>query len=205
MRLCPDSRAHELYADLDRLALFCLGVDDYISGRQIRKSLDVLAQERIFVQHSLLMKFDQTPSRIDGDIVTLCHLVAVAFSLLCIVPIPSAPFHRIVKDIRAQFTVNDFGREWLEAPQLMTWIVCVTAVVAVGMARERDWAIGVLERCLHRLRIQSWPELKELLLGFLWLPVTNDFDGMQLFAAIGKSNPIAGLGFRAERFGGNDT
>jgi hypothetical protein len=194
-QLSPTDQNRALYADLDRMALYCLGVDDYAAGRRMRKSLEIFAQERVFVQHSLLMKYDEESAidpKPDGNITTLTHLTAVIFSLMCVIPLPTAPFHRLVRQVKAHFAYHDFEHEWNEAPEMMTWILFLTGVAAIGMP-ERKWMVSTLDRCLHRLKIRDWTELKGILLKFLWLPITNDDDGEGLYDEIRGSNPFEEL------------
>jgi hypothetical protein len=194
-QLPPVDRNRELRADLDRMALYCLGVDDYAAGRRMRKSLEVFAQERIFVQRSLLAKYDEDSAadpKPDGNITTLTHITAVIFSLMCVIPLPDAPFHKLVRQVKAHFAYHDFEHEWREAPEMMTWILFLTGIAAIGMP-ERKWMVSTLDRCLHRLQIRDWKELKGILLKFLWLPITNDDDGEGLYDEIRRSNPFEDL------------
>lgn len=69
-----------------------------------------------------------------------------------------------------------------ESQPLTVWILTMGAIAAVSSSLgQRSWYSGVLARCLSQQNIESWPELKALLLDFLWLPLTNDVDGMRVF------------------------
>lgn len=182
-----------LQNDLRQLAQYSLGVDDYIAGRAARKSPHLLAEERLYAQHMFLSllssQSDKTESSL-APVLALCRLAGIVYSYLCVFPLPAAPFELAVDQLAAQLEANDFRDEWALAPHLMIWIVFMFGIAAMGMP-EQARAVAILDRCVRRLHIASWEELKGLLLTFLWLPITNDADGIDLWDKIEESNPLS--------------
>jgi hypothetical protein len=175
------------------LASYSLAVDDYIAGRSTRKTLEVLVQERNLVQYNFMCLF---PDENDTDIgtsegiVSACQWAGMIYSALCVMPMRAAAFSNLVRKLRRLFVANDFSEEWKVAPKLMTWIIVMVAIAAIGTP-ERAWAVMMLDRCLRRLAIHSWDGLQKLLSDFLWLPITNEFDGMDLWDEVEQLNPFS--------------
>ena len=197
-------RALEVYATtrfgrrlqvcLDDLALYTLGVDDYVAGRSIRQPLSTLCDQRNYVQHNLLslLPAKNTVQLEEPDpFLTVCHLAALLYSFTCVFPIPAAPFHTLVSRVKHRLSTQGFAAQWEEAPRLLLWILYISGIASVGTA-DREWFVGTLDRCLRRLKIESWEALREVMLEFLWLPLTNDFDGMDFWDEIDRSNPLGG-------------
>lgn len=179
---------------LHRLSLYSIAVDDYIAGRSTAQSLALLGEERNFVQHGImsLTPVLNEPCSAGDELLDICQLAAVIFSLLCVFPYPAAKFELLVNRIRGIMSGYTFAKEWSEAPDLMLWITYMTAVASVN-SEPRIWFIKILDRCLRKLKIDSWDTLKkDVLLEFLWLPVTNDADGSDLWDEIEASNPFEG-------------
>ena len=194
-RLDFSQRCERVRVGLDGLAMYSLGVDDYIAGRSVRKSLEILAQERNFVQHNFMCLFpgedEAKESTVDHEgLVDVCQSAGMIYSALCVMPLRAAPFAELVRRIRSAFDEQDFRREWDDAPRLMVWILVMIAIAAIGMP-DRLWATAKLDRCLRHLRIDTWDDLQSLLSDFLWLPITNEIDGLNLWDELETSNPLA--------------
>jgi hypothetical protein len=86
----------------------------------------------------------------------------------------------------------DFASFWDKAPELLIWMLFMFAIAAVGKP-ERAWAVAILDRCSRRMRIYNWDSMQALLSEFLWLPITNDFDGMEVWDEIEQSNPFGSV------------
>lgn len=210
-------RSLDLQLALHRLSLYTLAVDDYIVARSVAQSLAILGEERSLVMHGVMSLAPPKPDEtgcleVNDNLLVLCHLAALIFCVLCVLPLPAAPFDVLMQRVRSILMQHDFTREWSEAPKLMLWISFMAAIVAPQRHRdaiphlshptpasvsatgsgERCYLIMIIDRCLRRLKIDSFENLKEsVLLEFLWLPVTNDADGMDLWDEIEASNPFA--------------
>jgi hypothetical protein len=184
---------------LDDLALYTLGVDDYVAGRSMRPGLSTLCDQRNYVQHNLLSLLSsrdiEQPRNTDqqNPFLTVCHFAGLLYSFTAVFPIPAAPFHTLVSRVRQTMATQNFAAQWEEAPRLLLWILYISGIAALGMP-DREWFVGTLDRCLRRLRIESWETLREVMLEFLWLPLTNDGDGMDFWEEIEQSNPLGGVG-----------
>ncbi|OAP57589.1 hypothetical protein AYL99_08327 [Fonsecaea erecta] len=204
----PSETAQELYVVVLQLSTYLLAVDDYIMGRPQAQSVLILADQRNFVQHSLMSLYssprDETTS---GDQIyplrqaTWC--AGVVYSLTSIFPIPRAGAlfaklaSRIKQHLIATTSSGDGGHhegsKWREAASLMLWITFMGLLASTAhpdSEAEKTWYISVLERLVHRMQILSWQRLKDQLLNFLWFPSTSDTDGQRLWREIHTSNPF---------------
>jgi hypothetical protein len=204
----PDEEsARALLSSLCNLATYSLAVYDYIMGRPQAPSLKTLADQRNFVQHSL-MQLSSTPSdRADETaapessgtflLKEACWAAAAVYSLIAVFPIPppKAPFAQLAKQLKQHLvqTSSHFARRWQKPSPLVLWMTFMGALASTAdedTEEEKAWYISVLERLVHRMQILSWERLKDLLLNFLWFPSTSDTDGQQLWKEIHTSNPF---------------
>ncbi|RVX74522.1 hypothetical protein B0A52_01648 [Exophiala mesophila] len=193
--LRPDS-SDRLLTCLHYLSLYTLGIDDYLAVRPAAQSLIVIADQRNYVQHNLMTNIpnSKSPDTHDNDedhLHTLCHLAATIYSLLCVFPIPAAPFHSLATRIRTILGHAKLAREFAEAPELMLWISVMGALASIGSSTgDRAWFVVALDRGFRRLKLESWDELRAILLRFLWFPSTNDYDGGVLWEEVEDSDPF---------------
>jgi hypothetical protein len=182
-RLDSSRASLDLQKALDYLSLYSLGVDDYTAGRDTGSSLPVLAEQRNFVQHKIMtlmnVRVTQTPDD-DERIIAVSYLAGVIYSLLCVFPLPGAPLRSIVQRIKSHFMLYNFSHELERAPQLITWILCMTGIASAGQP-ERSWVITQLISMLVGQQVDTWEDVGQSLQRFLWLPRTNERDGMILW------------------------
>ena len=114
---------------------------------------------------------------------------ATIYSLTCLYPIADAPFEELARSIKSCLIETDLSQAWLDAPRLMTWVITMSAIAALG-APEHQWYVVVLERCMRRVKINTWQAYQSLLLDFLWFPSTNDKDGQDLWDKIENAVPF---------------
>lgn len=190
-RLSSSASSLKLQKTLDYISLYTLGVDDYASGAETGLSLHILAEQRNFVQHNIMRQMDLHPRRTpdDGDrIILLCHLATIIYSLLCVFPLPGASFKLIVRCMMSHFVSYDFSHELNKAPQLMIWIFYMAGIASIGQL-ERSWVIARLSLMLDDQKRGTWEEMKRCLGDHLWLPRTNDRDGISLWNEYLRSRP----------------
>ncbi|EXJ68432.1 uncharacterized protein A1O5_08224 [Cladophialophora psammophila CBS 110553] len=186
-------KSSDLQLALRGLSLYTLAVDDYLAARSVAPSLAVLEDLRCFVMHGILaltppdLLSDPCPQPGADEVLYICQLAALTYGMLCIFPLPAAPFELLANRIKQSLSRHDFTKAWAEAPRLMLWITFVAAIASSGLTNNvtRSWFVCTIGRCLRKLRIESWTALKDdVLLEFLWLPATNDADGIDLWAEI---------------------
>ncbi|KIW70546.1 hypothetical protein, variant [Phialophora macrospora] len=195
-------RALDLQIALHRLSLYTLAVDDYLAGRSVAQSLSMLGEERTLVMHSLMgltpgvpdLDTDARPLAPGDELFDLCHLAALIYSVLCVLPLPAAPLELLVHRTRTLFARHGFAREWAGAPTLMLWSAFMAGMAALGVNddnnnngndNDKSWFVGLIRRGARELEIRSFEELKErVLLQYLWFPTTNDGDGSDLWAEV---------------------
>jgi hypothetical protein len=204
-------RSLDLQVALHRLSLYTLAVDDYLAGRSVAHSLSVLGEERTLAMHSLMgltpgggldLGTDACPPLpLPGDeLLDLCHVAALIYSVLCVLPLPAAPFELLIQRARTLFARHSFAREWAVAPTLMLWIAFMAGIAANdnsnnnnnnSSSSSRSWFVSLIRRGASELEIRSFDALKEhVLLEYLWLPTTNDGDGNDLWDEVGRVRSI---------------
>jgi hypothetical protein len=116
--------------------------------------------------------------------------------LLCVFPVPAAPFERLALYIKTLLTTHKFTQEWSEAPRLMLWVTFIAGIATTGLEDDsiRSWFIRVLDWARRRAGIEAidtWESVKnDVLLHFLWLPITNDRDGEDLWREVEEWRPF---------------
>ena len=193
-RVLEGDKVVDLYPVLCRLSDYTLAVDDYVEGRSEAQSLHCIANERNFVQHSLmsLAPEEQAAGEQEDPLYNLCRLAAMIYSLIVVFPLPvqTAPFAELALQVKEQMSNPTIRIRWSEAPQLMLWITVMAAIASIGLS-ERSWYVSILDRLVSRLRIGSWNELKGQLQDFLWFASISDVDGADLWKEVKHSSPFS--------------
>ena len=194
-RILSPEKLVRLYPVLCRLRDYTFAVHNYVEGTSQAQSLGVMSDERNFVQHSLmsLSPDAETAGAEQEDVLfELCRLAGMIYSLIVVFPLPvtTAPFAKLCREIKKQMSNSDVRARWSEAPQLMLWITFMAAIASVGLS-ERSWYVSLLDRLVGRLKVGSWAEMKELLEDFLWFGSTSDTDGFDLWMEIEQSVPFS--------------
>jgi hypothetical protein len=169
---------------------YTFAIDDQVHNRPEAQILRSVADERNFVQHSLML-LTPLPSEVQDEplLLKIARLGTVVYSLLVVFPIPAiaAPFLRLAQDIKASL-LNPALQTWSnEATDLILWTTTMGAIAAIGHP-ERVWYRSILHQQIDILGIDSWSTLKDRLGAFLWYGYTNDSDGRRLWTEIEESN-----------------
>ena len=77
----------------------------------------------------------------------------------------------------------NFSYELERSPELVTWILFMTGIASAGQP-ERSWVISKLVSVLDGQQLDTWEDVGRSLQRFLWLPRTNEQDGMILWNEI---------------------
>lgn len=170
-----------------------------------------LADKRNSVQHRLL-SLPAYPYEQNSDtpyqLYDSTRLAAQMYSLLCVYPCHprTAPFEQLAIKLRKELSHLNQGNISFEESQLLLWILVMGAIMTVG-TKGRSWFIAALNPLSHRLRLNSWDDMKLILTTFLWLDMTNDIDGRDIWddvnllqyrydgAAWSSSSPSAGSSY----------
>lgn len=117
------------------------------------------------------------------------RLAAEMYCLLCLYPcLPTtAPFDRLATLLRKELSHLDQGNVSYEESKLLVWILVMGAIVAVNTS-DRAWFISALSHLSRRLQLESWYDIKSILLTFLWLDMTNDMDGRDVWDEVSLSS-----------------
>jgi hypothetical protein len=186
------SQVRDLVVILNRLALYSLAVDDYIAGRPMRYNLPTLSEHRNYVHFEFIRWLPnvEDPSQPAHALLSLIHLCGLIYSLLCVFPIPKAPFAGLVKRVK-HLLENHVILGDTRSSGVLLWALWMTGIACVGLT-ERPWIVDLLRRQLRKCRINQWSDMRTILLEHLWLPITNDFDGVDLWEEITESYISAG-------------
>jgi hypothetical protein len=103
-----------------------------------------------------------------------------------------APFVTLAHRIRSQFKEYTFASEWAQTPELMLWITMMAAVASRGKTSQA-WIIVFLALQLKRHPITTWDDFRDrILMNHLWLPMTNDKDGIEIWDQVERIRATAG-------------
>lgn len=184
-----DASAQAVLKALQRLAAYVGSVEAYLNNETSAPTVGILAEQRECVQHGMLRLLGLfQDSKPHHPLLKLCHLAGLIFSFTCVFPSPAAPFDTLAKQIKALFQTADLGGTRAELPTLIVWILYMGGTAASG-TEHRLWYIVALDRCVRRINIETWEMLRTLLMKHLWLPRTNDVDGIKLWNEIMASDP----------------
>lgn len=174
------------------LIQYTFAIDDYEQKRPEAQAAICLADERNFVQHSLLL-LSPTVLEMEEEhpMHRLCRLGTLIYSILVVFPIPSvaAPFHQLARNVQSQLSQASVQSRWTEAPELILWVTVLGAIASTG-SRYREWYLTTLDRLTKRLNLVTWSAMKERLGMFLWFESTNDEDGFKLWKEMEDSSPF---------------
>ncbi|KPI45743.1 uncharacterized protein AB675_720 [Cyphellophora attinorum] len=172
---------------LHQLALYTCGVDSFLlDGKPQNRALAYLGEQRNLVHHNLLMALPETNLATsswrsnDRAVHAVLHLAAVIYSFLCVFPMDAAPFGLLQQHIWHLLQCRDLTVEWANTPELYIWTLFMAAIASPDPI-GRNKAIRLLRPTILSLHITSWEALKEKLMDFLWMPVTNDEDGKSIW------------------------
>jgi hypothetical protein len=180
----------DLFTTLRYMAGYTVLVYNHCQGTAMQ-STGVLTDQRNSIQHRLLSlpprPYDQCSERIHR-LYEGTRLAAEAYSLLCVYPYPRghAPFAELASLLRKELSRLDLGNVSYEESRLLLWILVMGAIVTVGTL-ERLWFISTLGHVSGSLELESWQEMKSILATFLWLDMTNDVDGRDVWDEVGLS------------------
>jgi hypothetical protein len=155
------------------------------------QSTGILTDLRNSIQHRLL-SLPACPNAHGGNgiyhLYESTRLGAQIYSLLCIYPFPAgpAPFTEAASRLKRELSSLDPRTISYEESKLLLWILVMGAIVTVGTL-DRLWFIYALGPVACRLQVESWPDMKSLLLNFLWFSKTNDIDGRDVWDEVSSS------------------
>ncbi|KIW80270.1 hypothetical protein Z517_06885 [Fonsecaea pedrosoi CBS 271.37] len=193
-RVLPEILGHEmsekLLVVLKWIIQYTFAVDDRVKGRPEAQHLGFIANERNFVQHSLLF-LTPLPDELQDEhpLLRLARLGTLVYNLLVVFPLPAiaAPFHRLARDIQKQLLDPSLRPWWNEASDLVLWAATMGAIAAIG-SPDRRWYRTMLDDLTRHMDIANWSTMRDRLGIFLWYSYTNDSDGFRLWTEIEESN-----------------
>jgi hypothetical protein len=110
------------------------------------------------------------------------RLAAQMYSLLCVYPYPPgpAPFGELAIRLRKELSSLNPKAITDQESRLLLWILVMGAIMTLGTL-DRFYFISILSTVSSQLQIESWQEMKSILVAFLWLDMTNDIDGRDIW------------------------
>jgi hypothetical protein len=180
----------ELFTALRYVAAYTVIAYDHCQGTAIH-SVGALTDKRNSTQYRMLSvprypyaKRSEAPHQLYES----TRLAAEMYCLLCVYPCPptTAPFDRLATLLRKELSHLDQGNVSSEESKLLVWILVMGAIVTVDTS-DRLWFISALSHLSRRLQLESWYDMKSILLTFLWLDMTNDMDGRDVWDEVSLS------------------
>lgn len=160
-------------------------VHNHCQGLCVQRSLELLGDKRNLVQHYLtsVPAYPFEEGHEGPDRMYECtRLAARMYSLLVIFPVhhSTAPFGLHTSLLLKELSHFDAANISAQESKLFVWVLVMGAIMAVGTP-DRFWFISALRPVASRLRLNSWEDMKALLVTFLWLDLTNDPDGRDVW------------------------
>jgi hypothetical protein len=111
------------------------------------------------------------------------------YSLLVVLPVNrmTAPFEELAALLVKELSSLDSGKLSDEESKLLLWISVMGAIMTVGTL-GRAYFTRQLVPIARRLQLNSWDDMKAILSTFLWLEMTNDVDGIDVWDDISRYN-----------------
>jgi hypothetical protein len=113
------------------------------------------------------------------------RLAAHMYSLLCVYPYPAgpAPFAELAIRLRKELAVLEPGAITDQESKLLLWILFMGAIMTIGTP-DRYCFVSALNTVSRSLEVESWQDVKSILATFLWLDMTNDVDGRDIWEEV---------------------
>ena len=130
-------------------------------------SLGKLTDKRNHVQHRLASVPAYPYAKCSGtyQLYESTRLAARMYSLLSVFPshVSTAPFRQIAALLRIELLHRDPGIFSYGESKLLLWILVLGAIITVGTV-DRQWFINALRPLSRRLKLDSWHDMKSILI-----------------------------------------
>ena len=111
------------------------------------------------------------------------------YSLLCVYPYPPgpAPFAELANRLRKELSSLDLAAITDKESKLLLWILFMGSIMVLGTP-DSHYFVSALSAVVRSLQLESWQDAKAILTTFLWLDMTNDIDGRDVWDEISPSH-----------------
>jgi hypothetical protein len=183
---------------LDMVALSIV-VEAYCEQTLINPNLLGLISRRNQIHHRLLsLPFGMTldSSRLPNKLYECCRLAALTYATaaLFVLPLSTGSPRRLVLQI--QSAMEDIQPEGLRGCgcKFYIWVLFLAGIWAEKMP-ERPWFVDRLRHLLELEGIYRWPEIKRVVMSFLWMSSICDEGAMNLWEDVASElrKPNVGL------------
>lgn len=175
----------DLFSVIQAMCGYTILVYNHCEGRDFQESLCAVADQRNFIHHQL-MSLPENPFVqavfLDDGMYEATRLATIAFDFLVIFPASAValPFVELSARLKRQLSYMDLSDNTTENLKYFIWITFMGGIASTG-SDERPWFVSMLATLSARLDLSTWPAVQKLLQSFLWLPSTNNVDGMALW------------------------
>jgi hypothetical protein len=176
----------QLYSVIQAMCAYTVIIYNHWEGRAFQDSLCAIADQRNFIHHKLMSlpegSVDQ-PAFLDDGMYEATRLATIIFDLLVVFPASAAalPFVELAAQLRRQLSCMDIFEKSAQELQTFVWMLFMGGIASVG-SDERPWFVSALATLYPRIDVHVWSVVQDILGSFLWLPSTNDADGLDLWA-----------------------
>ncbi|KAE9370819.1 hypothetical protein N431DRAFT_468834 [Stipitochalara longipes BDJ] len=173
-----------LFINLRYIASYTVVVYNHCQGIAIQ-STGTLTDQRNAIQHRILCMpaypYEQCTRPI-YQFYESTRLAAQMYSLLCIYPYPPgpAPFGELANRLRRELAGLDLITMTNQESKLLLWILFMGSIMVLGTP-DRFCFVSALSTIAQSLQLESWQDAKSILTTFLWLDMTSDIDGKDVW------------------------
>jgi hypothetical protein len=174
----------DLFTILRYMAGYTVVIYNHCQGISIQ-STGTMTDQRNSIQHRLLCTpaylYEQCGEGVH-QLYECTRLAAQMYSLLCIYPYPPgpAPFEKLALRLRRELSGLDPATITEQESKLLLWILFMGSIMTIGTP-DRLCFVSALSTVSRSLNLESWQDVKSVLSTFLWLDMTNDIDGRDIW------------------------
>jgi hypothetical protein len=175
----------QLYSTIRAICCYTVLIYNHCEGRALQDSLCAIADQRNFIHHKLMCLPEissELPAFLDDGTYEAIRLTTIIFDYLVIFPASAAvlPFIELAARLRRQFPYIDTPKKNMKELEIFLWMLFMGGIASIG-SDERPWFVSTLAALYPRLNVHVWSAVQDILGSFLWLPSTNDADGLELW------------------------
>ncbi|KKK20450.1 hypothetical protein ARAM_002906 [Aspergillus rambellii] len=121
------------------------------------------------------------------------RLALIAYSLLVLFPIPLTiePYPRLAHLLRYELELTQMRLDlWMPMIEMLLWVLTIGGISSFETV-HRPWYVQRLRWMVQMFGVESWEQLKEIMVSIIWLDTPCDVEGMLLWKEVQESNPTS--------------
>ena len=163
-------------------------VQDFQNARLTTMSLPTLIDYRNAIQHAAMSL--PTGAEIEAELNALiepeyeaCRLSLIIYNLINVFPLPlsTAPFAELASLLRKESLSGTLLVSGTSDSDLVLWLIVMGTLAAASSPMDRAWYISALSQLMLVRELESWAQMKRILLDHLWSESPSDIDGLAVW------------------------